>query len=384
MRMLPGGFPSKITGLLAGMALLLFVASGVRASDRFPTHPTTNHGKKWRIGYYEGGPYVNYPANLLALAAGLAELGWMKTVARNAGGENSDSKAIWDALVRSGGRYLQFVPQAYWSAQWDEIQRTRNRAEAIQWLQNRQLDFMIAMGTWAGQDLASNGHCVATMVVSSSDPVRSGIVKSAANSGFDHVHARCEPNRYGQQVRLFHDIFDFKRLGVVYENTLAGRSYAAMADIEKVAAQGGFELVTCEAPWSGLPPQACTRNLIECHKTLAPRIDALFFTVHRGANGGNMDEILLPLVEHRIPTWSQRGPQDVRQGVLLSISRGGFDAIGRYHAGIMAKILNGARPGALSQIFEDPKGIAINLKAAEAIGFEPPRGLMRVADEIYK
>lgn len=50
----------------------------------------------------------------------------------------------------------------------------------------------------------------------------------------------------------------------------------------------------------------------------------------------------------------------------------------------MAKIFNGARPGKLSQIFEDPKRIAINMKTAQAIGFKIPRGLIQVADEVYK
>jgi hypothetical protein len=50
----------------------------------------------------------------------------------------------------------------------------------------------------------------------------------------------------------------------------------------------------------------------------------------------------------------------------------------------MAEILNGATAGALPQIFEDPKKIAINLKTAQAIGFQVPRGLLQVADEIYQ
>ena len=97
-----------------------------------------------------------------------------------------------------------------------------------------------------------------------------------------------------------------------------------------------------------------------------------------------MDEILKPLMAYKIPTWSQRGPQEVRHGVLLSIARGDFNPIGMYHAKIMAKIFNGARPGDLDQIFEDPKRIAINLKTAQAIGFDIPRGLIQVADEVYK
>jgi ABC-type uncharacterized transport system substrate-binding protein len=372
-----------LTGILCLWALMCPLQSFSRA-DRYRTAPITNHGEKWRVGYYEGGAYINYPANLRAIAKGLAELGWIEDIGKPDTENPSDTRGIWKNLTQAKSDYIQFVEDAFYSADWNETLRAANRATAMEQLRRKRLDFRIAMGTWAGQDLANNLHSVFTMVVSSSDPVASGIVKSAGRSGFDHVHARCDPNRYIQQVRLFHDIVGFKRLGIVYENSVVGKSYAALSDVRKVAAERGFELVTCEAPWSNMSSQMCTRNLIQCHEMLAPRIDALFLTVHKGVDLDRMDEILKPLMAYKIPTWSQRGPQEVRRGALLSISRGGFQSIGMYHAKIMTKIFNGALPGELSQIFEDPKRIAINLETAQAIGFRIPRGLIQVADEVYK
>jgi ABC-type uncharacterized transport system substrate-binding protein len=355
----------------------------VHAHD-YRVTPVTNHGLKWRVGYYEGGPYINYPANLKAIAKGLAQLGWIEAVSLPETQDPSDARAIWQRLTRAKSNYIQFVEDAFYSADWNEKHRAATRKAVMERLRNQQLDFMIAMGTWAGQDLANNRHAVPTMVVSSSDPVGAGLVKSAERSGFDHVHARCDPNRYIRQIRLFHAIVGFKHLGIVYENSVVGRSYAAVSDVRKVAAERGFELVTCEAPWSDISARMCTRNLIHCHEKLAPRIDALFLTVHKGVDLDHMDEILKPLMFYKIPTWSQRGPQEVRHGVLLSIARANFQSIGMYHARIMAKIFNGARPGELSQIFEDPKRIAINMKTAQAIDFKIPRGLLQVADEVYK
>ena len=373
-----------LTALMFGLAVVLHSTGSVEGASDLRTAPITNNGKRWRIGYCEGGPFINYPANLRAIADGLAELGWMEKPGFPESEDRTNARPLWIALAKTRSRYLEFVPDAFYSADWDDTLRTSNQTTVIRRLQDKQLDFMIAMGTWAGQDLANNLHTVPVMVVSSSDPVKSGIVQSATRSGLAHVHARCDPDRYIRQVRLFHDIVGFKRLGVVFENTVAGRSYAALSDIEKVAAERGFALVKCEAPWSGVKPSACTQRLIECHKELAPRIDALFLTVHKGVDVNRMDEILAPLIAYKIPTWSQRGPEEVRYGALLSIARGGFQAIGRYHARIMAEILNGAPAGSLPQIFEDPKRIAINLKTAQAIGFRVPQGLLRVADEIYR
>jgi ABC-type uncharacterized transport system substrate-binding protein len=353
-------------------------------AETYAVAPITHHGKKWRVGYYEGGPYINYPANLKAIARGLAALGWMQNIAAPEVQSPSDAHGVWQSLARAESDYIEFVEQVFYSADWNQSFRDDNRAAALELLRGKQVDLMIAMGTWAGQDLANNLHSVPIMVVSSSDPVAAGIVKDVERSGFDHVHARCDPNRYPQQLRLFHDIAGFKHLGIVYEDSVVGRSYAALSAVRTVAAERGFSLVTCEAPWSGMSVQMSMRNLIQCHKTMAPRIDALYLTVHQGVDLEYMDEILKPMMAYRIPTWSQRGPQEVRRGVLLSISRGDFQSIGIYHATIMAKIFNGALPGELNQVFEDPKRIAINLKTARRIGFEIPRGLLQVADEVYK
>lgn len=377
------GYRRVLPGLLS---LWVVFYSDLPASnaESFRTAPTTNNGKKWRIGYYEGGPYINYPANLKAIAKGLAKLGWMSDIHFEKPEDPTDSSSVWMALSEATSDYLQFVKEAYNSADWDDERRSRNRKVVLDRLAGNHLDFIIAMGTWAGQDLANHHHSVPTMVVSTSDPVKSGIIKSAARSGYDHVHAKCDPYRYLRQLRLFHDIIGFKRLGIVYEYTDVGKTYAALSDVERIAKRRGFKLVPCEARWSGVPQEVRTREVMECHKQLAPQIDALYVTVHAGVDLNYMDELLAPLMTHKIPTWSQRGPQEVRHGVLLSISRKGFEAVGMYHAFIMARIFNGAKPGHLNQIFEDPKHIAINLKTAKAINFNPPKGLLKVADTIYK
>ena len=47
-------------------------------------------------------------------------------------------------------------------------------------------------------------------------------------------------------------------------------------------------------------------------------------------------------------------------------------------------MFNGAFPNQLHQLFEEPPKIAINLKTAELIGFNPPVVLLGAADEIFQ
>jgi ABC-type uncharacterized transport system substrate-binding protein len=371
------------------IALAVVIGLGVQAPacdvKASSTTPVTNHGKKWRIGYYEGGAYVNYPGNLRTIVAGLVELGWMAPVNIPSVEDKTLSKPVWDYLSKhTRSAYIEFVPDGYWCDGWDSEKRESIRETIIQRLnEKKDIDFMIAMGTWAGQDLANERHHVATMVVSVSDPIRSGISASAEDSGLDHLHARCDPTRYIRQLRLFHRLFAFKRMGVVYENSVEGRTYAAMDDILQVAAERDFSVVSCEAPFSNVDLKTSTDRIIECHKQLAQSADAVFVTVHRGLDAKRMPEIVAPFLAHKTPTWSQRGPQEVKKGILFSVSRGGFKAVGRFHAEVMARVFNGEKPRAIDQIFEDPKLIAVNTKVAQMIGYQIPGSILHIADIVY-
>ena len=55
------------------------------------------------------------------------------------------------------------------------------------------------------------------------------------------MNARVDPSRYARQIRIFHDFFDFDRLGIVYEtDTIDGHSYAAVNDVRMVAKERGL------------------------------------------------------------------------------------------------------------------------------------------------
>ena len=359
------------------------------ADDRgfYPTTPLLNNGQKWRIGYCEGGPYLDYRQNLVETVRALMAMGWVEAADIPRSDDDSDTRRLWAWLADDGrSRYLRFVEDAYWSSDWDEqTLRPRNKSAMLKRLKTgNDLDLMIAMGTWAGQDLANSYHQVAVVVAAAANPIQAGIIKSVDDSGHDHVLAKVDPARYLRQLRLFHDIVGFKRLGVVYDGSALGRVYANLLDVQQVARERGFAIVECQAQDQGNAEDEAAAALYACWQQLAPRIDALWITVHRGENPKFMPESLAPLFEHRVPTWTRRGSDQVRRGVLMSISRKEFRGLGEYYASVIAKIFNGARPRDLDPVYKEPLKIAINLATAARIGYTPPRAILAVADEIYR
>jgi ABC-type uncharacterized transport system substrate-binding protein len=372
-----------IVSFLGGMG-------SVFAADKgdFSTKPIANNGNKWRIGYYEGGEYINYQKTLMATVKGLMEMGWIEK-AKIPAQKGVQTGELWKWLtLNAESEYVRFVKDAHYNANWDVATRKKMTAAIIQRLNTKNdIDLMIAMGTRPGQGLANDNHQTPTIVLSTSDPIGAGIIKSSADSGLDHVHARVDPLRYERQVRLFHQIIGFKKLGVAYDNNEAGRTYAAIDKVEKVADEAGFDIIRChtraedETETISLPVQE--ERIKRCFREISETADAIYVTQHTGINDNTIPELVQIANSHRLPTFSQASSERVKYGFLMSISRTNFDYVGRYHAEIMAKIFNGAKPRDLDQIFEDPTSISINLKTAQIVGYDPPLDVMSIADEIY-
>jgi len=366
----------------------LFTASAwASPAEKFSTSPVLNEGKKWRVVFYEGGPHANYYHYLEATVRGLMKLGWIEradlTKVQN---KRQDTERLWNWLVNDAqSDYLEFLDDGYYSANWDDDQRQENRARLLDRLRaGGDIDLVIAMGTWAGLDLANNEHSTPTIVMSTSDPVEAGIIKSVEDSGYDHVHARVDPYRYERQLRIFHDIIKFKKLGIAFEDSIYGRSYSAIDTVEKVAADIGFEVVKCHTKSDISDTRIASQSVIRCFEELSQKVDAIYVTIQGGVNPESIPQLVAIANRNSIPTFSQLGSKEVQQGFLFSISRPGFKPAGLFLSATIAQILNGARPRQLKQVFEDTPSIAINLKTAEIVGLYLYADILAAADTIYR
>jgi ABC-type uncharacterized transport system substrate-binding protein len=348
--------------------------------------PLTRDGHPWRIGYLQGGDWPDYAGHLRGFARGLMELGWLPPLELPKGQGAGETAGLWRRLSEETSRqYLHFVGDAFYDAQWDPKRRIAVRRELLRRLTEREdLDLVIAAGTWAGQDLATDVISTPVVVISTSDPVGAGIIDSAADSGHDHLHAMCDPDRYIRQIRAFHSLVQFRRLGVVYEDTPDGRAWSNVGDLEAVAAERGFTLVHRHLPDPGAPPPAPLPEVVRLYEELAPRIDALWIGAHAAQTARSMPAILQPLLEKKVAVWAQDGPPAVRRGALLSISERDLDEVGLFYAKVAATALHGVPPRAIGQVYEDPKRLAINLATARRIDFRVPPGALAVAGDVYE
>ena len=368
--------PSGLPALFLAFMALSFPAAAAEGVE-------PPQGRPWRVAYVEGGPSLDHRFVLQALARELRDNSDLGLPSLEEGPESTLPLWTWMAGRRWPG--LTFLADGYYSAGWDQERRALNKAALLKRVRQRgDVDLILAMGTWAGQDLASEEHDVPVLVLASNDPVDSGVADSAEDSGLDHVAVLFDPRRIERQLAIFHDIFHFRRLGLVYEDTPSGRAYANLAEVQKSAAKLGFEVVPCLGNVNSPDNAEAVAAQLACHQRLAPLIDAMFITQNTGVAHHRMGELLEPFIKAGLPTFSQLGAEEVRLGVLMSIAQSDYQEIAMAAARALEAIVEGQKPRLLPQTYETSFNIAVNLRTAMHIGWDPPWGVLAAVDEIYK
>ncbi len=350
------------------------------AEDLGPNQPADQ--RKFRIGVVMSGEWWGYPENFLGILNAFKELGWMKEVTLSEEAKKSILGILQALQTQDYSDYLEFPLDMYFSFDW---KRDRASEPAFQKIiaPEAKLDVIISLGTDSSIVITTPATFHTPVVVTAvSDPVRSGIITSVEDSGKDYLTAFCDPNRFIRQVRLFHELVNFKKLGILYADTLNGQTYAALEDIKTVAAEKGFEIVTNTNVIEETVPEALPRYE-ESLKELAPKVDAMYLTIQAGLRYTNLPRIMETINSYKLPTFAMEGSGYVKRGVLFSISAYQMLDVGRFNAKNIIRILKGARPRDLEQIFSITPAIAVNFKEAELIGYDVPVDVLGSADEVY-
>lgn len=117
--------------------------------------PTLNNGKKWRVAYYEGGPFIDYNKILYVTINGLMDLHWIeKTKIPDITGE--DARPLWNWVSQEAkSDYLEFPKDAFYSSDWNEELRLEVSKKLLKRLiETKDIDILIGAGTQAGQDFS--------------------------------------------------------------------------------------------------------------------------------------------------------------------------------------------------------------------------------------
>lgn len=376
---------SVITVLILALSAVILIKEELEFDSQLATRPILNNNKKWRIGYIEGGQFSHYSRALKSTIDGLTALGWMKPVDwKRLSPDADNAELVWNFLADNvQSDYLIFQKDAFCSGKWNKEQRALNRKYFLYRLkETKDIDLVLAMGTWAGQDLANNLHATPIVIIGSINPDAAGIVSAEDNTSLPHIFVSNDPQNIIRQIRIFHLLVNFKKLGVVYDSSSAGKIYSCVNELRKVAGQKKIKLIEAPIRMFDLPPEQAEANLLSAYKKLAPEVDAMWITSNFIDTPMKANKLLKPFFEYNIPTWSPYGESSVSNGVTFGVVESPKE-LGLWHAAVIAKILNGALPCSLSTQMPKEYELYINNAAAQKINFDIPRGLLFATDKSY-
>jgi len=197
---------------------------------------------KFKIAVVQSGEWYTYVDVFKSIINGFITLGWFKDIEL----ENDPETTLKDYLIMLNktdySDYLSITPDNFYDFDWDDTKESS--AEYQNFISNLDVDLIISLGTMASQILSKpdNFH-IPVLVESVSEPIESGILLSKEDSGRDYLTGSIDPDQNLRQIRLFHDVVKFNKLGIIYTDTDVGKSYAGYKDILSVSKEKDFEVI---------------------------------------------------------------------------------------------------------------------------------------------
>lgn len=343
---------------------------------------TKPDGSKFTIGYVDLDPYPATGEWLYRFIEQLRADGWIAY-----SGElpfdvhNTDAKRLIEYLSHQDlGDYLQFSGEVNYYISESCDGEAFVRKDLQKHVRQKDIDLLLCLGTQPAELVIHKMGItqVPVMVSAVVDPVASGLVESEEYSGKPNVWVHTNNGIYTNQMKLYYDSCPFQNIGMVYYD----ESIASLESYQKAADELGF-VITAEK----ISPKVTDTyydRLEKIYRKLAARgIDAFLLNSDIIKDESRIRPLLEIFYEKDIPVFVQTSEYYVRDGAVMLIESLDAQLAAPFLTGTMSQILNGKRPGEISQSFVTPPYLSINLKAADQTGFPVTEDMILSAGRLY-
>lgn len=361
----------------AGLALLLGSTGAALADDR-------NLGRTVRAVLLTGGDYDRYRRILLSFADGLRTLGIIDRAPEGLDPGLNGTADVWKALNETaGGSNIRFLADGHYDCMFDADRRRRMVAELAERVATaKDVDVIFVFGTETTLEVAEAVKTIPVLSLASTDPVATGIVLSADDSGQDNLHALVSAGYFRQQVESFHSVRPFKSLGFVTAEQRAAKS--GVGDVRAACVAKGITLVDAYYDEDEEKSEAARfRAFYECLEKLVEKgIEAVMLPWFP-CTDAELAQVVALLVKHGVWSYSLAGPAFTSRGILLGAGEETLESYGLFEADVLRRVIDGDMPREISQIFVQPNKLSLNLRTAMQMGWHVPFGLLVSVEKTY-
>ena len=282
-------------------------------------------------------------------------------------------------LAQDLGEYIAFDEKLYMLDDGEDeanAERIKSRSSS------GELDVMAVTGTDPGLFLKGLDLDIPLLVSFATDPVASGIIDSAQDTGNENIWALVEPNPYGRQFEAYHTMFGFDKicmLQVPEWDIISGNSIY----LNKAKALGVsvVELSLTEKEAEGNELDQVLLTLLK--DTDLSDVDAVLFPY------GTITDDAAPavcgyLASLGIPSLVGDGDSISEFGGMMCLSDYDYEGYGNYVAMILSNIFHGEKAGDQPCVYTSSPHIVLNMSTVRKTGFLTNYELLRSVDKVYR
>ena len=334
--------------------------------------------KEIKIGCYNSGEYYYYHDELDSIALELQRTGYISGYDENKTRETT--KEVWLDLCNCKSEYLHFIPEVYYE------QYYMNEEELNDSVKDTRVDLMIAIGSLAGSFLTERASEISYdyMVMGVADPISSGMVLSRDERVNDRSFVVVDTKRITRQIEAAYEIFKFKNVGVVYEDSEAAYSYSGIGQLKEAGKKYGFRVheVHVKEVYDDDYDRYYS-EVMAAYKELIPKIDLLYIT-SASIEDDKLPWLLEDVHDAGIITVAETSESQVEKGALMHITMSDAYEEGQFVAARILDYAYGAKITDMDMVFEIAPKICLNKTTIEKLKVRIPLDIYLIADKIYE
>ncbi len=170
-------------------------------------------------------------------------------------------------------------------------------------------------------------------------------------------------------LELAQAMFQFKRIGLIYEDTENGRLAAGYSIVKQMTEQSGVKLVGCDIPFSALSKNEIERELIACYGKLSLNADAFFISNHAGINQTLVGRLNSSMTFFKVPAIFIGEQIDLTGVDIVLNQRTDVDPQGRGNMEVYRDLVHNVKVHELASHLVGMPEISINLSSLQYQGF---------------
>lgn len=233
-------------------------------------------------------------------------------------------------------------------------------------------DVIVAIATPSAQPVVAATKTIPVVYSAIADPMAAQLVKGWAPSGTNVTGASNMLDPVRQADLLQKIVPHAKTVGIVY-NPGEANSVSALNNLKGVLDPRGVKILSVAAPRTVDIPSAV--------RSLVGKVDVLYTTTDNNVMA-TFDAMVKVANDARIPLISS-DPSGVARGAAAGLGID-FYALGRDTGKMVARILNGEKPGDIASAPGKTLSLQVNLAAAQKQGVTIPEEVIKSANKVIR